>query len=331
MERIDSASIHQRKVQSLNDSNGFVNFFNISGTLKSIDRANNRIELLINRKNPNYSIAIDIDSANVSTRYRVGAEVTCTGFVRGVNTDGAWGLRFRGKHLSNVNASEMDIDALRDWFRRMGDPYEPSVNLLERVSTTEHHHARSKRRAGNYIGLSGFVHAIKFYPGKQINERGDTKGDSVKMLIRQFEDEKLNILVELNGTQARSTYNLVMELSGLGRPQIRFHGEAYVKIKDTQQEVPVLDDQGNPKVDESGTPVVELQTTTVIFPCIKAIAKIDVAGSEHLRQPKTVVDPETGKERIEYPYPWAKVYEERALAAKAKQRRLVRNQEAATV
>lgn len=318
MQSIDSDIVHMKKVRSYNDSNGFLNVFNITGQIKSIDRSRHCIELLLSKKNPNYALDIEIDAANIPPRFRVGDMVTCTGFVRGASDDGVWRVRFRGKEINEVKIADLGDEALNDLVRRMELPYHTDGDELERLSTVEYRRAKRARRNGNYVGLSGFVESMKFYPGKQINESGQKSADSIKILLRQFEDVGLSVLVELNGREARQTYEGIGKLSLKGFPFIRFHGEAYVKIKDVTTQVPVIDEEGNPVLDHEGRPQVEDQITTTITQSIKAIASISIGQPHHCRQPKTIKDEATGEERVEYPYPWAVVYKERAEALKKK-------------
>ncbi len=180
MQSIDSNIVHRKKVRSYNDSNGFLNFFNITGQLKSIDRRGHCIELLLNTQNPNYSLNIEIEPANIPARVRVGDTVTCTGFVRGASEDGVWRIRFRGKEIHEVKLTDMGEDALDDYERRMQLPYSRDKDSSERVSNEEYRRRRSRRRDGNYIGLSGFVESMKFYPGKQINDSGQKSAEAGK-------------------------------------------------------------------------------------------------------------------------------------------------------
>lgn len=318
MQSIDSEIVHRKKVRSYNDSNGFLNVFNITGTIKSINRPEHCIELLLSTKNSNYALEIEIDAPNIPSRFRVGDLVTCTGFVRGVAEQGVWRIRFRGKEINEVKISDLGDEALDDLVRRMELPYQTSGDKTERLSTVEYRRAKRARRNGNYVGLSGFVDSMKFYPGKQISDDGRKSADSVKILLRQFEDVNQNILVELNGREARQTYEGIGKLSLMGIPFIRFHGEAYVKIKDVPRQVAVLDGEGNPVLDGQQQPVFENEVETIITQSIKAIASIGVGQAHHCRQPKVVKDAGSDEERIEYPYPWAVIYKERAEALQNK-------------
>lgn len=318
MQSIESSVVHLKKVRSYNDSNGFVNFFNITGQLKSIDLPNNRIEVLLSNKNPDYAIEIEFDAARFPSKFRVGDMVTCSGFCRGSSDGNAWLIRFRGKEINDPKLTELSGDALDDLIRRMNLPF-MADGPRERLSTQEYRRAKGARRNGNYIGLSGFVENIKYYPGK-VRENGQKGPDSVKMLLRQFEDVALSVMVELNGSEAERTYKGIVRLARKGFPFVRFHGEAYVKIKDEQVEVPLLDGEGKPILDAEGKPKVEIQAIRTVNPAIKAIASVDFGKPHHCRQPKVIKDEETGEERTVYPYPWAAEYLERAEAHAQKQR-----------
>jgi hypothetical protein len=320
MQSIDSNVIHLKKVRSYADSNGFVNFFNITGQLKSRDLGNSRIELLLSSKNPDYSIEVEVDPSRVPNRFEVGNLVTCTGYVRGVQIEGGgWGLRFRAKEVHDVKIADLSGDALDDLVRRMQLPYETSGDESERLATPEYRRAKGRRRNGNYIGLSGFVENMKFYPG-EVTLSGKRTADSVKMLLRQWDDVGKSVMVELNGREARETYTGIGALSMKGIPFVRFHGEAYVKIKDVEVQVPVMED-GVAKKDDDGNPVVETQIERRITPAIKAIASVEFGKPEHCRQPKEIKDPESGKTRMEYPYPWTSIYQERAQALQQRMQR----------
>lgn len=309
MQSIDSEVKRRKRARSYSDSNGFINDFNISGTLKTIDLTNNRIELLLSRKSQDYAIEIEIEPSRMPSKFRTGDLVTCTGFVRGENDENdGWRIRFCGREIVAASLTDLGDDALDDLIRRMELPY--SVKNAERLATPQYRRRKAARRNGNYVGLSGFVENMKFYPGAA-HDDGSKGSDSVKMLIRQFDNVKLSVMVELNGREARETYRGIARLSMKGFPFIRFHGEAYVKVRDVTTESLVFDDQGEPVLDEQGGQLTEEKTVKVITQSIKAIASVGVGQPSHCRQPKTVTD-ENGEEITEYPYPWAEVYRERA-------------------
>lgn len=312
MQIIDRDTVQLKKVRSFNDSNGFVNHFNVTGEIKSINRSRKCIELYLSKKSPHHYLEIEIEPSNIPARIRVGDMVTCTGFVRGGTDEetGGWIVRFRGKEINEVKIADLSDEALRDLVRRMEMPYAVEEGN-ERMATAEYRLAKRARRNGNYVGLSGFVEYISFKPGKQVSDDGRKGPDSVVMLIRQFEDKGLSVLVELNGREARQTYTGIGRLSMLGVPFIRFHGEAYIKVHDVKTSVEVVDEEGNPVLDEDGQPQTETQVVTTITPAIKAIASIEPGKPHHCRQPRTVVT-DSGEERTEYPYPWTIEYKERA-------------------
>jgi hypothetical protein len=74
--------VHQKKVRSFSDSNGFVNFFNITGQVAEIDYSNNRIRLLVSRRNPNYFLDIEMENSRIPARYKALELVTIEGYVR---------------------------------------------------------------------------------------------------------------------------------------------------------------------------------------------------------------------------------------------------------
>jgi hypothetical protein len=68
VQTIDAQLVHQKKVRSFSDSNGFVNFFNITGQVAEIDYSNNRIRLLVSRRNPNYFLDIEMENSRIPAR-----------------------------------------------------------------------------------------------------------------------------------------------------------------------------------------------------------------------------------------------------------------------
>jgi hypothetical protein len=66
----------RKKVRSFSDSNGFVNFFNITGQVAEIDYSNNRIRLLVSRRNPNYFLDIEMENSRIPARYKALELVT---------------------------------------------------------------------------------------------------------------------------------------------------------------------------------------------------------------------------------------------------------------
>jgi hypothetical protein len=87
-----SAGPSEKKVRSFSDSNGFVNFFNITGQVAEIDYSNNRIRLLVSRRNPNYFLDIEMENSRIPARYKALELVTIegtSGVFRETTTPGA--------------------------------------------------------------------------------------------------------------------------------------------------------------------------------------------------------------------------------------------------
>jgi hypothetical protein len=173
-----SWSIRKKKVRSFSDSNGFVNFFNITGQVAEIDYSNNRIRLLVSRRNPNYFLDIEMENSRIPARYKALELVTIEGYVRGVQgDDNAWGVRFVGRSINPASLVDLDEDALQDYFHRMNGVM--GVGSAERATAagaadaqaesrqhvSEYRRKKSARRSGNYVGLSGFVDNAKLITG----------------------------------------------------------------------------------------------------------------------------------------------------------------------
>jgi hypothetical protein len=95
---------------------------------------------------------------------------------------------------------------------------------------SEYRRKKSARRSGNYVGLSGFVDNAKLITGP-VRPDGTKGPDSLKILLRQWDDKSKNILLELNGREAQRTLNGINVLRQQGVPFIRFHGEIYIKVR----------------------------------------------------------------------------------------------------
>jgi hypothetical protein len=81
------------------------------------------------------------------------------------------------------------------------------------------------------MSVSGFVDNAKLITGP-VRPDGTKGPDSLKILLRQWDDKSKNILLELNGREAQRTLNGINVLRQQGVPFIRFHGEIYIKVKD---------------------------------------------------------------------------------------------------
>lgn len=318
MQTIDAQLVHRKKVRSFSDSNGFVNFFNITGQLGEIDYGNNRIRLLVSKRNPNYILDIEMQGERIPARFKPLELVTIEGFVRGLQgEDNAWGLRFVGRSINPASLVDLDEDALQDFFHRMNgvmgvgsvdvnpDPATADDAGAGRLHVSEYRRRKGARRSGNYVGLSGFVDNAKLVPGA-VRDDGTKGPDSLKILLRQWDDKSKNLLLELNGREAQRTLNGINVLRQQGVPFIRFHGEIYIKVKDVTLPGP----EG-----EEG----KSTTTTLIMPVIKSIGHIDIGKEDECRRPREVDDGQGGKKLV-MPYPWTQEYLDQAKAVRVQRK-----------
>lgn len=321
MQTIDAQLVHQKKVRSFSDSNGFVNFFNITGQVAEIDHSNNRIRLLISRRNPNYFLDIEMESSRIPARYKALELVTIEGYVRGVQGENnAWGVRFVGRSINPASLVDLDEDALKDYFHRMngvmgaGSAEQASADDIagaqaeSRAHVSEYRRKKSARRSGNYVGLSGFVDNAKLITGP-VRDDGTKGPDSLKILLRQWDEKSKNILLELNGREAQRTLNGINVLRQQGVPFIRFHGEIYIKVKD----VVVPPAEGEQSSEEAP------KTTTLIMPVIKSIGHIDIGKEDECRRPREADDGKGGKTLV-MPYPWTQEYLDQAQSVRAQRK-----------
>jgi hypothetical protein len=174
---------------------------------------------------------------------------------------------------------------------------------------SEYRRKKSARRSGNYVGLSGFVDNAKLITGP-VRPDGTKGPDSLKILLRQWDDKSKNILLELNGREAQRTLNGINVLRQQGVPFIRFHGEIYIKVKDVV--IPAA--EGEQSSEEAP------KTTTLIMPVIKSIGHIDIGKEDECRRPREVDDGKGGK-TLAMPYPWTQEYLDQAQSVQRAQRK----------
>jgi hypothetical protein len=134
-----------------------------------------------------------------------------------------------GRSINPASLVDLDEDALQDYFHRMNGVM--GVGSAERATAagaadaqaesrqhvSEYRRKKSARRSGNYVGLSGFVDNAKLITGP-VRPDGTKGPDSLKILLRQWDDKSKNILLELNGREAQRTLNGINVLRQQGVP-----------------------------------------------------------------------------------------------------------------
>lgn len=281
--------------------NGMLNTFQFIGPLLQTDYAKGTFALSLHPKDERRRIDMNLGRIVLPHSLKPGQQARVNGYVRATLEDGVRKLRFHPISVRDcLDLSHFNEAAQQQWIQaaaRSGKSEDPPFRINDETFQAIRHNFYGN----SHVGLEGFIKALLYRPGETA-DGSPPKPPCLHLLLRQFENDDLNIPVRLYGRSldAKASMQTILKLhkQALNRGRlmpVKISGRAEVDIKD----VPTTGQEEG--VETRITPIIKVERLRMITP-------------EDYRRfiPHEVMDRETKATKVVDFYPWANVQMESA-------------------